>query len=207
MGKSALARAVAAHFLRPEYLAEGSPFHDGLFVVDLADVLPAREASQEPQLLRQQIAQVIGGAVGIALDGAHEPVAELSNYLRSKSLLLVLDNIERLVEGRDLLSALLQAGLDLKLLATSRVRLQMAEKTVLELKGLEVPADETGLEHAPASQLFLQSARRSAANWVTAASDQRHIARICEILQGHPLALSSPGAGCERCRGVRSRQS
>jgi predicted ATPase len=59
----------------------------------------------------------------------------------------------------------------------------------LELEGLDVPADEAELERAAASQLFLQSARRSAPNRVIADSDRRHITRICEIVQGHPLAL------------------
>ncbi len=188
-GKTLLARAVASHFLRPENLAESSLFPDGVFAVDLAELLPARAGSQEAQLLRQQISRAIGDALGVGLCRSADPVSELSNYLRTKTLLLVLDNIEHLVDARDLLSTLLQAAPGLKLVATSRVPLQTAEEAVLELEGLAVPADETELGRAGASQLFLQSASQCAPNWVVADSDRRHIIRICEIVQGHPLAL------------------
>jgi predicted ATPase len=188
-GKTLLARAVAAHFLRPEDLAESAPFPDGVFAVDLAELLSAGESSQDAQLLRQQMARAIAGALGVALRRSADPVSELSNYLRTKTLLLVLDNMEHLVEARDLLSTLLQVVPGLKLLATSRVPVQTAEEAVLLLEGLDVPADEAELERAGASQLFLQSARQWAPNQVIADSDRRHIIRICEIVQGHPLAL------------------
>jgi predicted ATPase len=189
IGKSALARAVAAHFLRPESRADGSLFPDGVFAADLANLAPPRAGSQAARLLRQQVAQALGDALGIPLRSQHDPVVELTNHLRTKTLLLVLDNMEHLVEARDLLSELLQTAPGLKLLATSRVRLQAADEIVLELEGLAVPADQAELEQAAASQLFLQSAHRSAPNRIIADSDRRHVIRICEIVQGHPLAL------------------
>src|SRR4029450_4961166 len=58
-GKTLLARAGAGHFPRPEVLAESAPFPDGVFAVDLAELLSAGESSQDAQLLRQQMARAI----------------------------------------------------------------------------------------------------------------------------------------------------
>ena len=65
-------------------------------------------------------------------------------FLRDKHLLLVLDNFEHLLEGAELLPKLLVGAPRLKLLVTSRVRLNLREEWLAPLEGLEVPAEGSG---------------------------------------------------------------
>ncbi len=121
MGKTRL--AVQAARVATENFAHGVFFAD-LAPVAAADFLPA----------------AIMRALPLAPSGA-DAQAQLAGFLRDKHLLLVLDNFEHLVAGSDLLSALLRAAPKLKLLATSRVRLNLREEWLAPLEGLEVPGD------------------------------------------------------------------
>ena len=62
---------------------------------------------------------------------------QLLNYLRQKELLLVMDNFEHLLESSALVSEILQAAPDAKILVTSRARLDIEGEWVVELSGLE----------------------------------------------------------------------
>jgi len=66
---------------------------------------------------------------------------QLLGFLADKHLLLVLDNFEHLLEGAGLVPELLAAAPRLKVLVTSRVRLNLREEWLAPLEGLEVPGD------------------------------------------------------------------
>src|SRR6185295_14827412 len=57
-----------------------------------------------------------------------DPKQELFQYLREKALLLVLDNFEQVINGAELLTELLQAAPEVKLLVTSREVLNLQEE-------------------------------------------------------------------------------
>jgi predicted ATPase/DNA-binding CsgD family transcriptional regulator len=113
----------------------------------------------------------------------------LLNYLREKSLLLVLDNFEHLLDGVDLLLEILENAPDVKLLVTSRERLRLREEWVFDVAGLTFPENglSTALDHYSAAQLFVQSARR--VGYTPVEADIASIMRIIQTVEGIPLAV------------------
>jgi len=103
-----------------------------VFFVDLAPVTAAG-------LLATTILQALS-ITGPAADAQ----THLLRYLRDKHALLILDNFEQLAEvGAELLPKLLSAAPKVKLLVTSRVRLNLREEWLAPLAGMETPLEET----------------------------------------------------------------
>lgn len=126
---------------------------------------------------------------------AHEAAAQqLIGFLQEKSLLLVLDNFEHLVEGAPLLADVLAHAPAVRILTTSRRRLRVAGETVLPLEALSVPASGDALEESDAALLFLAVARRNDARFTPTPADADAIARICRVADGIPLAIELAGA-------------
>ncbi|MBI3242631.1 MAG: tetratricopeptide repeat protein [Chloroflexi bacterium] len=107
---------------------------------------------------------------------------QLLNFLRQKELLLVLDNFEHLLESSALLSDILKTAPEVKLLVTSRERLDIDGEWVVELSGLDVGSSS-------AAQLFAQSAKRAGAEIRFSEQDQAAIAEICQMVGGLPLGI------------------
>ncbi len=124
-----------------------------------------------------------------------EPKRQLLNYLSQKETLLLLDNFESLVAGASLLSDILNSAPQVKLLITSRQRLNLQEEWVFEVQGLDYPED-TGtpsLEEHSALQLFLERARRVDAGFAPQAALPAMV-RICQLVEGMPLAIELAAA-------------
>lgn len=116
----------------------------------------------------------------------------LLTYLQEKEMLLVLDNFEHLVEGAGLLVEILEAAPEVKILVTSRHRLNLHSEWVIDLYGLQYPVqDEQAerLEDFDAVKLFSQSARRVCQEFYLSERDKPHVARICRLVEGTPLAI------------------
>lgn len=120
----------------------------------------------------------------------NDPKAYLLDYLAEKNLLLVLDNFEHLLDAAPLVSELLTAAPDMKVLATSRERLNIRDEWVFEVGGLSLPTknDAAEIGDYSAVQLFVQNARRVDPGF-TLADNAAAVARICTLLDGLPLAL------------------
>ncbi len=142
------------------------------------------------------IIPAIADALGFVFSGPLEPKAQLLNYMREKSLLLVLDNFEHLLEGGELLAELLQQAPAVKLLVTSRERLNLQGEWLFDLQGLPVPPlDQVDrAEEYSAVELFAQSARRVQAGFELKAADRPAVAHICRLVEGMPLAIELAGA-------------
>lgn len=158
-------------------------FPDGVFMVPLA---PVSEAAY--------LVSAIAAAIRLQFSGAIEPKMQLLHHLRPKQMLLVLDNFEQLLDGADLLSELLLVAPQVALLVTSRERLRLQEEWNYEMVGLPFPRqgerplpDE--LTHYGAIQLFAQCARRADASFALTAADAPAVIRICQLVDGMPLAL------------------
>lgn len=168
-GKSRLALQAAA--------AQLDAFAGGVFFVPLA-ALPTA----------QLLAETILEALGLPLEG-HEPAqAALLRQLRSRQLLLLLDNFEHLTAGAGLLAEILRHAPGVKLLVTSRQRLNLQAEWLFEVGGLPCHSGETG-DGDDAAALFLQSARRVRPDFVAGGETAAQIARICRLLGGLPLTI------------------
>ena len=195
IGKTRLAIEVARHQL--------AGFPDGVFLVTLASL-------SEPDALIPAIAQ----AIGLSLSDQGGPQAQqLRNHLRERALLLLLDNAEHLVEvrgasggegGEDdlaarqssvgtVVSAILAAAPGVKVLVTSRVRLNVLGEHVVPVDALVYPdesaATAEAVAHLPSVQLFVQSAQRVLPSFALNETTCAAVAGICRCVEGHPLAL------------------
>ncbi len=180
IGKTRLALQAASRLAKPGQRL----FQDGVYFVPLADVpVPALTIP------------AVGEALEISFSGDLLPEEQLANYFRDKRLLLVLDNFEHLVEGGGTLVDFLKAAPGLKILVTSRERIDLYEEWLLDIPGLPYPADADvpDFEGFAAVQLFYQRARRINLGFSIAA-EMPAIARICRLAAGMPLAIELAAA-------------
>jgi predicted ATPase len=84
------------------------------------------------------IVAAIADAVGFQFYSGNDPQPRLLAYLREKSWLLILDNFEHLLEGSHLLVEILAVASGVKLLVTSRERLNLIEEWVLQVGDRQV---------------------------------------------------------------------
>jgi predicted ATPase len=172
MGKTRLALASAAQQLRR--------FSDGVFFVPLA-----------PLRAPDDIVMAIADSVSFDFYGSDPPIQQLLSYLRQCDLLLVLDNFEHLLEGAHLVTDILHAAPSVKILITSREKLNLAGETVYMLSGLHFPDWETpedALEY-DAVKLFMQRARLARPDFELQVQNLNYLARICRLTAGMPLGI------------------
>jgi diguanylate cyclase (GGDEF)-like protein len=124
-----------------------------------------------------------------------EPHTRLVAHLSGREMLLVLDNFEHLADGASMLTELLRAAPDLRILVTSRERLGLPEEGVLLLDGLALPTD--GHSATAAVQLFHQRARQVDPVFAPTEEDTRSIGRICALLNGLPLGIELAASFCQ----------
>ncbi|MDJ0753356.1 MAG: tetratricopeptide repeat protein [Ardenticatenaceae bacterium] len=121
------------------------------------------------------------------------PQAQLLNFLRGKHLLLLLDNFEHLTQaGSQLVTALMHHAPHLKLLVTSRARLNVRGEWLIDLRGLDLPpADAEGPDPQSysAGELFVQTLVRVRAGRPLAAKERPAVGEICRLVEGMPLGL------------------
>ncbi len=132
----------------------------------------------------------IASALQVSFHGAEDTSSQIISYLAEKQMLLIMDNFEHLLEGANLLIAIVEAATDVKFLVTSRERLNIQEEWVLALEGLSFPEGEANqpLEAYGAVQLFEQRARQVNASFSLSDNDEA-VKTICQHLEGMPLGL------------------
>jgi predicted ATPase/class 3 adenylate cyclase len=107
----------------------------------------------------------IAEAIGFTFNGQQPAKTQLLNMLQDKQMLLVLDNFEQVALGGGLLSELLQRAPRLKLVVTSRERLNLAEENCLPVLGMHFPQEvESTVKHANALGANAQGANAQGAN-------------------------------------------
>ncbi|MBN1880305.1 AAA family ATPase [bacterium] len=165
-------------------------FHDGVAWVSLAGVktgdriLPSINDALGIKNLRE-----IRLPDGHRRTHADAPLARLLDYLRQRSILLILDNAEHLVSDFVFLLDIIRHAPHVKLLCTSRIRLNLRSEWVYELQGmtLENPVDPIRLGDAPA--LFEHCARRVDRHFRLTTDNMADVLSICRLLDGIPLAI------------------
>jgi predicted ATPase len=128
--------------------------------------------------------------------------AAIVDYLRDKTMLLVLDNCEHLVKAcAHLVQTLCREAAGLTVLATSRIPLHLAEEHVIRLEPLPTPvingaerltvAESLGFDSV---QLFTNRAAQSLLHFTLTDANVLAVARICQQLDGIPLAIEIAAA-------------
>ncbi|MBV9169459.1 MAG: helix-turn-helix domain-containing protein, partial [Chloroflexi bacterium] len=181
VGKTRLAQEIVRH--------NAPRYPDGAWIVELAGLT-------DPALVTDAVARVLG----LRDIRGGDTTQRLTDYLRDKRLLLVLDNCEHLVAACAALSThLLGECADLQILATSREPLAVAGEATWLVRPLEVPdiqafvtADQ--IMEFPAARLFVERARAANNALVLTDENAAAIARICVNVDGIPLALELAAA-------------
>jgi predicted ATPase/class 3 adenylate cyclase len=180
-GKTRLALQVAADLLE-EYA-------DGVWLVELAPL-------EDPALVRQTVAS----ALGVREEPGHLLTATLTEYLRPKSLLLLLDNCEHLLPAcAQLAEGLLRACPKLRVLASSREALGIRGERTYRVPSFIVPDPEllpplARLCEFEAVQLFADRARLSQPTFAVTQANAASVVQVCQRLDGIPLALELAAA-------------
>jgi predicted ATPase/DNA-binding SARP family transcriptional activator/Tfp pilus assembly protein PilF len=164
-------------------------FGDGVWYVELA-------ALSEPELVPQQVAKTLG-----VREVPGQPILDsLTSFLRDRQVLLVLDNCEHLLDACSrLVDALLNASPRLKILTSSREPLGVAGEVIFRVPSLPFPAagqslsTESTMGYA-ALHLFVDRARLVRPGFQVTAGNTASLARICQQLDGIPLAIELAAA-------------
>ena len=175
-GKTRLGLQVAAELL--EF------FPDGAWLVEFASIA-------DSTLVPQTVAAVLG-----IRESAGRPIMTLlTEYLRNRELLLILDNCEHLLSAcAELVAALLKVCPNLCILATSREALDIPGEVTIRVPSLSVP----DIHRIPAIEmltqyesvrLFVERAELIQPDFTLTHTNASSIAQICRRLDGIPLAI------------------
>jgi predicted ATPase len=160
VGKTRLALEVAAEL--------ADEFVDGVWVFELAAVT-------DPAAVPDAVAAVLG----IVQQPGKTVVESVASALEGRSRLLVLDNCEHVVDSvADLVEAMLAASSTVKVLATSREGIGIADEQLWRVPSLDVGA---------AVKLFVERAKSMDSDVVT--DETTAVEDVCRRLDGIPLAI------------------
>ncbi|MBI3659491.1 tetratricopeptide repeat protein, partial [Candidatus Acetothermia bacterium] len=180
-GKTRLALQVSASMVKD--------YSDGVWWVELASI-------SDPKLVPQAIAS----ALGVRETQQCSLTDALSDYLKSKQMLLVLDNCEHLISAcAHMTETLLHTCPDLQVLATSREALGIAGETVWQVPPLvQLDAHDSLplkiLKQYEAISLFVERALSSQPEFGLTLQNAPAVMQICQKLDGLPLAIELAAA-------------
>jgi predicted ATPase/DNA-binding CsgD family transcriptional regulator len=176
VGKSRLALQVAADVL--------DAYPDGAWLVELAGLADSR-----------LVPHTVARALGIRERAGQDLLQTLTDALRDRRLLLVLDNCEHLINASaQLADSLLRGCPDVRILATSRTLLDVAGETAWRVPSLGLP-DSDGREvveqlaSSEAIRLFVERAQAARPDFALDARTAPAVTTVCERLDGMPLAI------------------
>lgn len=164
-------------------------FRDGVWWVELAPL-------SDPDLVPAAVAK----ALGISPQ-ADQPLLEtLAQFLRTRRILLILDNCEHLIDAcAQVAEHLLLVCRELKVLCTSRETLSLTGENVWQVPTLSLPDVERPsladlLMQYEGIQLFVERAGAMHPDFTLDDSNAIDVAQICQRLDGIPLAIELAAA-------------
>ncbi len=154
-------------------------FPNGVFFVDLAPITSPDD-----------IVQTVAESLGVSLSTDEDLQVQLLAYLGNKRQLLVFDNFEHLDGGAAIVSTILKTASHVKVIATSRSKLNVDGETVMSLSGLDT-GWETSEDAFQASSvhLFIDGAKRTDASFSLSVDDLAPLGRILRLVDGMPLGI------------------
>ena len=182
VGKTRLAVELAARLI--------ADFEDGVWLVELGDLSDGAF-----------VPQAIADTVGVREQPGRELLAELTDYLAHRELLLILDNCEHLVaDAARATNAILRRCPEVRIVATSREGLGVPGEAIFAVPSLAVPAaasrraNRESLARYDAVRLFAERAAAIQPSFELSAANAEAVVRICRCLDGVPLALELAAA-------------
>lgn len=177
IGKTRLATELAHQMI--------GQFKDGVFFISIPH-----------QKTLEQFQMAIGKQIDLAFSASLNPGQQLLDYFRSRQILLVLDNVDTFlntVEVVSFIADLLTSIHTIKMIATSRERLNLQQERIFLLEGLAfpqvMPANPEGLTAFDAIKLFLKNVQQRNRHFTMDRSNAIAILQFCQRIEGHPLAI------------------
>ena len=172
-------------------------FRDGAWLVELGE-------QTDPELLEDYVAVILG----VRPVSSSDPLHTVIDYCSDRSLLLVLDNCEHLVDAVALFAgAILRRCAGVKILATSRESLGMGGEVTMRVPSLTTPQQQPrefeGLAQYESVSLFTERAASVVPGFTLTEENKRAVAHICHDLDGLPLPIELAAA---RLRGMSAEQ-
>jgi predicted ATPase len=162
-------------------------FRDGAWLVELAPVV-------EPEAL----VEVVARALDVAERQGQSLAASVTDFLRAKRLLVLLDNCEHLVDAVAAFArGVVAACPQVTVLATSREGLRVSGERVVIVPSLGLPPPGAGADvvaAADAVRLFVERAAEAKGRFELTAANAPAVARLVRRLDGIPLALELAAA-------------
>jgi predicted ATPase/class 3 adenylate cyclase len=168
MGKTRLALETASQMVQV--------FPQGIYFIGLDRITSA-------ELIVDSVAEVLP----IFLASNEDPKSRILEYLRDKTILLVMDNFEHVLDGATFVQEILKVAPQIQILATSRAKLNLTGETVFNIKGLTIGNGSS--EKDSAIQLFTQSARQTLPVFELNDVVLPVVKKICFLVDGMPLAI------------------
>ena len=179
LGKTRLSLQVAADVMHD--------YPDGVWFLDLAPI-------RDPALVESEAAQ----ALGVREEPDRPLLQSLCAYLKTRRVLLILDNCEHLIKpAADLAHAIVKAAPYVHLLASSRQALCIPGETVYPILPLPLPRKGDGVQallRSPAVQLFVDRAKSHKPSFELNEREAPAVAALVTRLEGIPLALELAAA-------------
>jgi predicted ATPase/DNA-binding SARP family transcriptional activator len=178
-GKTRLALQTSARVL--------TNYPDGVWLVELAGVLDS-----------SAVVEAAASAMSVSQQPGETLVDAVLSFLRSKNLLMILDNCEHLLSGAARLAEeVLGTASGVRLLATSREPLGIRGERVLGVPSLQVPVDDGdfgAVGDADAVKLFVDRAHAARSGFSLTPDNSAAVAQLCRRLDGIPLAIELAAA-------------
>jgi non-specific serine/threonine protein kinase len=178
-GKTRLALEAAARLI--------AAFPDGVWLTELGDLTEER-----------LVVVSVAASMGLRPDPAQPMPQRLTQYLRTRTALLVLDNCEHLLAPcAELAEALLRSCPGVRLLATSREPLRIAGERAFRVPSLTLPRDAAPVDEIARTEavtLMLERTRLALPSFELTAANAPGVAHICRRLDGIPLAIELAAA-------------
>ena len=145
----------------------------------------------------RSVDDAVAAALRLPTNSGRSSTDTMLDYLRDKTMLLVLDNCEHLVKAcAHLVETLCQEAAGLTVLTTSRIPLHLDVEHVVRLEPFATPVFSGAKQLTVADslsfdsiQLFTNRAAQSLLNFKLTDANVSAVARICQQLDGLPLAI------------------
>ncbi len=186
--------------------AVAEAFEDGVCYVSLCEAEPAEVGpgpacpgpswgdEEAGSRASSRLAVAIGRALGTTFSAGTPPMVQLLDYVRHRTMLLVLDDVDDDPALRAAIAALAERALYVTVLAIADGPLEAVGELSLQLAGLPVPPSSAGrrpeeLLRYESVALFVRRADGAKEGFELTARDGRDVVRICRTLRGVPLSL------------------
>ena len=164
-------------------------YPDGIYWVELAGITE-----------QELVPLAVASCLNVREHPGRNLTETLLDMLRTKQLLLVLDNCEHLLAAcAQLIDQLLRALPNLQILTTSRETLRIPGETAWNVPPLSLPPtnpsfDPTALIQYEAVHLFVDRAKAIAPDFDLTSHNAQAVVKVCQRLDGLPLALELAAA-------------